>query len=280
MTIRDALLQGARRLEQSRVPNSRLNAESLLAHALGVDRLYLYIHDDRALDDGEAQRFETTVAARVSGVPTQYIVGRQEFFGRNFTVNPSVLIPRPETELIIETVLELAPAGSAPRILDIGTGSGAITVTLALERPSAQVFATDLSFDALQVAKQNASALGARVSFALMDLGSAIGTAGAFDFVVSNPPYVNPEDAATLEREVRDHEPSLALFAPDQGFEVIRRLIPESARLIQPGGYLIFEIGMGMADGVIAQFSDSWSAPYVRSDLQGIPRVVVARRVR
>jgi release factor glutamine methyltransferase len=278
MTIRDALLQGARRLEQSGVADPRLTAESLLAHCLRVDRTYLYTHDDRILDAGETEKLEKTLSRRSSGVPTQYITGVQEFFGRNFSVTGAVLIPRVETELIIESVLTLTPAESRPHILDIGTGSGAIAITLALELPAAHVMGTDISGDALAIARQNASVLNAQVLFGLMDLAEGITETASFDFVVSNPPYIDPADAPTLAREVREHEPSRALFADEKGLAVIRRIIPEGARLLKPGGYLLLEIGIGMDERVTALLDDRWADVRVLPDLQGIPRTVVARR--
>ncbi|HEX4999537.1 MAG TPA: peptide chain release factor N(5)-glutamine methyltransferase [Terriglobia bacterium] len=278
MTLRDALLQGARRLETSGVANPRLNAETLLAHTLGVDRAYLYAHDDRELPHTQREAFETLLDTRASGVPTQYIVGHQEFFGRHFIVSPAVLIPRPETELLIETALDILPPESRAAVLDIGAGSGAIGVTLALERPQARIFATDVSAAALSVARDNAARLGAHVSLALMDLGAGIGGAAVFDLVVSNPPYISRGDAATLQREVRDHEPSVALFAGEDGLDVIRRLIPEAARLLSPGGWLLFEIGAGMRESVKALFDQRWETPQFRADLQGIPRTTVVRR--
>jgi release factor glutamine methyltransferase len=277
VTIRDGLIRGARRLEASRVPNPRMTAERLLAWRLAVDRAYLYAHGERVLAPEEARAFLEAVGARAEGVPTQYIVGTQEFFGRSFAVGPAVLIPRPETELLVECALARILPATAPRIADVGTGSGAIAVTVALERPSAHVVASDVSAEALGVASRNAEILGASVSFLRMDMLEAL--AGGFDFILSNPPYVDPADAPTLEREVRDHEPGLALFASDAGLGTIRRLIPEAARVLKPGGWLIFEMGMDMKDRILPLFDSGWERPAIEPDLRGIARTVIARRV-
>lgn len=277
MTLREALLEAVERLERHRVSSPRLNAEVMLAHCLSVDRTYLYTHDDRVLSGEEYQRFEDALYERISGVPVQYIVGRQEFYGRYFVVTPAVLIPRPETEYIVETVLELQPApGDA--IIDVGAGSGCIGLTLSLEIPHAHVTIADISLEALLVAKTNAAQLGAPASIVCMDVLDAV--RGLFDFVVSNPPYVNPAETSRLQREVREHEPHVALFAPDEGFDVIRRLIPSAVRLLNPGGYLIMEIGLGMEERVLDLFGPPWEKLPTKADLQGIPRTVVARRKR
>lgn len=240
-----------------------------------MDKTYLYTHDERELTSAEAQQLEDSVYERVSGVPVQYIVGRQEFFGRYFTVNPAVLIPRPETEFIVEAMIELRPpAGS--RIIDVGTGSGCIGVTLALELPDVQVMLTDVSLDALRVARLNAVNLGASVSIACMDLLDA--AAGPFDFIVSNPPYVSRKEASRLQIEVREHEPDVALYGDDDGLAAFRLLVPAAERLLRPDGYFIAEIGHGMEGRVLSLFGDAWEKLPTRADLQGIPRTVLARR--
>ena len=274
MTLRETLVQGIQRLEQHGVSSPRLNAEVMLAHCLSVEKTYLYTHDDRELRDEESQSFEDALYDRISGVPVQYIVGRQEFYGRYFTVNPAVLIPRPETEFIVESVLEVKSSAN-PTIIDVGTGSGCIAVTLALELPEATVFATDVSLEALHVARQNASQLAARVDFAGADLLDGIG--GRFDFIVSNPPYVSYAETSRLQREVREHEPHVALFAPDDGLAMFRRLVPSAEKLLKPGGYLIMEIGIGLEERILALFGDRWEFSRSRPDLQGIPRTIVAR---
>ena len=281
MNIREALRTAAERLEINRISNARLTAELLLAHSLSVDREYLYAHDDRVLGDDEYQSLEDALYDRVSGVPVQYIVGRQEFYGRPFRVNPAVLIPRPETEHIIESVIEiLATRGQTPscRIIDVGTGSGCIAATLALEIPGSEVFACDISEAAVRVAQENATALGAAVGFACMDVLDAVN--GPFDFITSNPPYVRPDDLSRLQREVRDHEPHVALFSAEDGLGIYRRLVQAAYKKLRPGGYLVMEIGIGMEEKVLELFGAGWEKLPAKADLQGIPRTVIARSRR
>jgi release factor glutamine methyltransferase len=276
VTIREALRQTTERLERHYVSSPRLNAEVLLAHCLAVERPYLYAHDDEKLFPTQIQRYEEMVYERVSGVPVQYIVGRQEFYGRYFTVTPSVLIPRPETEFVVEAVLELKPAKGVS-ILDVGTGSGCIGITLALELAGSRITLADISYDALLVARQNAEQLGASVDIVCMDLLDA--TMGPFDFIVSNPPYVSPSESSRLQTEVREHEPHVALFAGEEGLLLYRRLIPDAERALKPGGYLISEMGFGMEERVLGLLGNTWRRLPTRADLQGIPRTVTAQRM-
>jgi release factor glutamine methyltransferase len=276
MIIREALRNATERLENHRVSSPRLNAEVILAHCLEVDKTYLYTHDDRTLGDVEFQKIEDALYERISGVPVQYIVGRQEFYGRYFTVNPDVLIPRPETEYIVEAVLELHPP-SGSSIIDVGTGSGCVGLTLALEIPEAQVTITDVSYAALLTAKSNAVQLGARASIVCMDVLEAV--RGQFDIIVSNPPYVSHEETSRLQIEVREYEPHVALFGEENGLAVYRKLIPSAERALKPGGYLIMEIGAGLEPRVLELFGSEWMLLPTRKDLQGIPRTISARRV-
>jgi release factor glutamine methyltransferase len=276
LTLRDALRQAAERFERHGVSSPRLNAEVLLAHCLSVDKTYLYTHDERELTGAETQKLEDVVYERISGVPVQYIVGRQEFFGRYFTVNPAVLIPRPETEFIVEAMLELRPPGGS-RIIDVGTGSGCIGITLALELPQTQVTLTDISLEAVRVARLNAGNLGAEVSIACMDLLDAV--TGPFDFIVSNPPYVSRKEASRLQIEVREHEPEVALYGEDDGLAAFRSLVPSAERLLRPGGYFIAEMGHGMETRVLDLFGAGWERLPTIKDLQGIPRTIRLRRV-
>ena len=275
MTIREALRSAAERLDLHYVSNSRLTAELLLAHTLSVEREYLYSHDDRTLTEEELQNLEDRLYDRISGVPLQYIVGRQEFYGRYFSVNPSVLIPRPETEYIIEAVLEGARPTRPVKILDIGTGSGCLAVTLALELADSKVFAADISFEALQVAKENAAKLKASVEFVCMDVVDAI--TSKFDFIVSNPPYVRRDEVTHLQREVREHEPHVALFSPADELAIYRKLVRGGEAMLQHGGYLIMEIGIRMDEPVLKLFGAEWETLPTKTDLQGIPRTVIAR---
>ena len=273
MTIREALRSAVERLELHHVSNARLTAELLLAHSLSVEREYLYAHDDRVLVDPESQALEDLLYDRIGGVPLQYIVGRQEFYGRYFSVNPAVLIPRPETEYIVEAVLETSPRFS--RIMDVGTGSGCIAVTLALEIPPAQVFAADISEVALRVARVNAASLGAQVGFVCMDVLDAV--SGRFDFIVSNPPYVRRDDISRLQREVREHEPHVALFSPEDELAIYRRLVRSAGEMLNPSGQLLMEVGIGMDEPVLALFDEKWEKLPTKTDLQGIPRTIIAK---
>jgi len=271
MTIRTALEQGTELLDRAKVAAPRLNAEVLLAHAIRCERSYFYAHPERDLKEVEWLHYGRYLHERIQGKPTQYITKRQEFYGREFRVTPDVLIPRPETELLVETVLQAKPG----RLVDVGTGSGAIAITLALEmgRP---VIATDLSAEALMVAKSNAANLHAPVHFIEGDLLEALADSSV-DAVVSNPPYIPLGDCATLQREVRDWEPHLALFAGRSGLVVYERLIPEARRVLRPGGLLALELGFGLADAVQALAAD-WRNVRILPDLAGIPRVLVCEK--
>jgi release factor glutamine methyltransferase len=280
VTIREALRSAAERLELHHVSNARLTAELLLAHALSVSREYLYSHDDRVLSGGESQRLEDALYDRIGGVPLQYIVGRQEFYGRYFHVDPAVLIPRPETEYIVEAVLGSRMQSPQPAsIIDVGTGSGCIAITLALEIPEATVFAADISEEALRVAKENATALRANVGFVCMDVLDGI-QGGRFDFIVSNPPYVRRDEITYLQREVREHEPHVALFSPEDELAIYRRLVSGAEAMLNPGGYLVLEVGLAMDKKVLALFGNAWEKLPTKADLQGIPRTVIAKKNR
>jgi release factor glutamine methyltransferase len=277
VTIREALRSAAERLDLHHVSNNRLTSELLIAHALSVSREYLYSHDDRILTGDELQKIEDLLYDRIGGVPLQYIVGRQEFWGRYFTVNPSVLIPRPETEYIVEVVLEKRQPQKSEALLDVGTGSGCIAVTLALEMSGATVSAADISEAAVRVARKNATTLGADVNFVCMDVLDAV--SGHFDFIVSNPPYVRRDEITRLQREVREHEPHVALFSPEDELTIYRRLVNGAEQMLNPGGYLVMEIGLGMDQKVLALFGRGWQTFPTKTDLQGFPRTVIGQRL-
>ncbi|HWZ32802.1 MAG TPA: peptide chain release factor N(5)-glutamine methyltransferase [Bryobacteraceae bacterium] len=273
MNLHTALLQGQQLLDDAKISAPRLTAEVLLAHAIGCDRSWLFAHSDEELREVWWIHYGRYLHQRIQGVPTQYITGRQEFYGREFRVTPDVLIPRPETEHVIEAALQLVSnhrLKPVPRVLDVGTGSGAIAVTLALET-GAQVFATDISSAALGVARENARRLSAKVEFVNCDLAGAL--ADGYDLVVSNPPYV-PE-TESLPIEVREHEPAVALYGGVDGYEIYRRLIPEAARLLKPGGWLVMELGYRSREAVTTMLGD-WRDVEVLTDLAGLPRVVMA----
>jgi release factor glutamine methyltransferase len=272
MTLRNALLQGTKLLEDATVGVARLTAEVLLAHALHRDRTYLFGYPEHELSELEWLHYGRYLHERIEGKPTQYITGRQEFYGRDFRVTPDVLIPRPETEHVVETALRLVPR--AARILDAGCGSGCLAITLRLET-GADVWATDISQSAIRVAWENAQRLDAPVSFVACDLMSAFAD-GSIDLVVSNPPYVPLGDKTGLQREVRDWEPHVALFAGATGLEIYQRLVDDAGRVLRPGGHLVMELGFGCADSVASLLS-GWREVRIEPDLAGIPRVIVGQ---
>jgi release factor glutamine methyltransferase len=274
MTLQTALIQGQRLLEEAKISAPRLTAEVLLAHAVGSDRTWLYAHSEEELREVWWIHYGRYLHERLKGRPAQYITGHQEFYGRQFRVTPDVLIPRPETEHSIEAALQLA--AHAKTVVDIGTGSGAIAVTLALET-GARVIATDISESAARVARLNAQHAGAAIDIVVCDLGAVL-AGGRFDLVISNPPYVPESDLQTVQKEVREYEPHVALFGGRDGLEVYRRLIPDAWRLLVPGGLLILEIGWREGDAIRTMLA-GWQDIEIRTDLASIPRVVTARKI-
>jgi release factor glutamine methyltransferase len=273
MTIQTALLQGTKLLEEDSIAVPRLTAEVLLAHALNRERQYLYAHPEEELTEVAWIHYGRYLHQRLQGKPTQYITGRQEFYGREFRVTPDVLIPRPETEHLVEA--SLTRLGPGDKVLDVGTGSGAIAITIALET-SAHVYATDISTAALRIASENARKLGAPVTFIAADLISCFADA-TFDVVASNPPYVPKTDHPALQREVRDYEPEVALFGGPSGLEIYERLIPGARRVLRPRGWLLLELGYNSLDPVRGMLGSKWSEITVQADLAGLPRVLAAR---
>jgi release factor glutamine methyltransferase len=270
VTIQTSLLQGTRLFEDERIGAPRLTAEVLLAFALHRDRTYLYSHPEHQLSEVEWLHYGRYLHERLNGKPTQYITRTQEFYGRPFHVTPDVLIPRPETEHVVEVALALGK--TARRYLDVGCGSGAIAITLQLET-GAEVWGADISFAALQTTAGNAATLGARVALVACDLASAI-TDHSIDVLVSNPPYVPSAEVAGLSREIRDHEPHVALTAGPTGFEIYERLIAEAPRVLRPGGRLVLELGYNSSDRVRKLLDEDFENIQLTSDLAGIPRVV------
>jgi release factor glutamine methyltransferase len=290
--LKQALADALLRFAANDVPSPRMNAETLLMFTMGCDRAYLYAHSERELTADEITRYEVSLSERIRGVPAQYITGHQEFWGMDLIVTPAVLIPRPETEHVIETVLELANAhrNSGPpvprqilriilRIMDVGTGSGCIALALAHELPEAEIHAADISSAALEIARLNAARhqLEERIHFCETDLLAGFED-NSFDFIVSNPPYVGESEAEEVQLEVRKFEPRNAVFAGPTGLEIIARLIPQAREALRPGGWLVLEISGTIVEGV-KQLLNGWAEIRIINDLQGIPRVVVARKV-
>jgi len=262
-----------------------MNAELLLMFTLSCDRAYLYGHPERQLTEEESARYNDALTQRAKGIPAQYITGHQEFWGMDFIVSPAVLIPRPETEHVIERVLELcaggrgALAGSStrPRLVDVGTGSGCIALALAMELPQVEIHATDISPEALEIAHVNATLLNLqqRVAFHHADLLAEI--EGPFDVVVSNPPYVGLAEEDQVQLEVRKFEPRTAVFAGESGLEVIERLVPQAHAVLKPGGWLVMEMSGTIAESA-QKLLTGWANVQVAPDLQGIPRVLSAQK--
>jgi release factor glutamine methyltransferase len=279
--LKQALTSAVEKLEAADVGSPRLNAETLLMFVLGVNRAYLYAHPERELTLGERIRYDEVISHRARGVPAQYITGHQEFWGLDFVVSPAVLIPRPETEHLVETVLELARDIPAPHIGDVGTGSGCIALALAHELKGAEVLGVELSADALEIARANAARLqlDGRVEFLQSNVLEAMGGVQDFDFVVSNPPYVGLNEADKVQRSVFEFEPRMAVFAGENGLDVIRPLIEQALVALKPGGWLAMEIGYSMRDMVLGLLDPTmWDDIRVVPDLQGIPRVLAARK--
>jgi release factor glutamine methyltransferase len=282
--VRAALREGIARLRAAGVPSDALAAELLLMHALGRDRTWLYSYPETLLEPPAAEKYFALIARRAAGEPTQYLTGKQEFWGLEFEVNPAVLIPRPETEHVIEVALERlwARGIDAPlRVADVGTGSGCIAVALALELPRAEMFATDISAAALEVARRNAARHGVadRIHFIDCDLLSGVERSGTqLDLIVGNPPYVARDDAGQLQREVRDHEPDAALFGGPTGVEIYSRLIEQAGSLLRRGGILVLELGYNSAAHVQGLLPEKvgWTNVKITNDLAGIPRVIAA----
>jgi release factor glutamine methyltransferase len=298
--VRTALREAMSRLRATQVPSHTLAAELLLMHTLGCDRTWLYTHPEATLQADAAEKYFALILRRAAGEPTQYLTGKQEFWGLEFAVTPAVLIPRPETEHVVEVALaRLGARGlkirldtGAPsarlRIADVGTGSGCLAVALAHELPHAEIFATDISAAALEVARANAARhrVSDRIYFLETDLLAAVSgdprirsaESPLFDLIVSNPPYVAHDSASTLAREVRDHEPYSALFGGPTGVEIYARLVEQAGSLLRPGGILVLELGYNSAEHVraILRAQSRWTDISITNDLAGIPRILAA----
>ena len=309
LVVRSALREGFAQLRAAGIPSHALAAELLLMHALGRDRTWIYAHPEEEISSSDAEKFFAMISRRANGEPTQHLAGKQEFWGLEFEVTPDVLIPRPETEHVIEIALDRLAVrelragrrqktdGAGLLIADIGTGSGCIAIALAKELPAATFVATDISAAALAVARRNAAghSVSERVNFiecSLLDglAGSSLVTRLSrtprghspirFDLIVSNPPYIGRRDAATLMREVREHEPEVALYGGEEGYELYDDLIAQSAKHLKPGGILVLELGHNSLPAVQPLLEEStWTKVGVTNDLAGIPRVLAAEKL-
>jgi release factor glutamine methyltransferase len=275
-SIAEVLKDATQILENAGVPEARREAASLLSFVIGKDRTFLIAHSEDEVND--VDQFRELLERRAAGEPAQYITGTQDFFGREFRVTPDVLIPRPETELLVEAALEVTK--TATLICDVGTGSGCIAVTLLCELDHARAVALDKSPAALEVAKFNAQQLGVadRATFLVSDCFDSLDQR-EFDLIVSNPPYVSATVLGGLQREVRDHEPLIALSPGPDGLSIIRRLIQESPQFLKQNGHLIMEIGFDQGESVQNLVDTNvWELLEVRPDLQCIPRIVLLRK--
>ena len=283
MQLKQAIDSAYQLFIENDIPSPRLNAELLLMFVLAQERAYLYAHPEREITSDEQSRYDEVIRERARGCPTQYITGHQEFWGLDLLVSPAVLIPRPETEHVVEAVLELVKDSRLDgtgrlKLLDVGTGSGCIALALASELPQTEIHACDISEEALEVARINAArlALGGRVLFRKSDL-LGVYAGENFNFIISNPPYVGEADADKVQKQVREFEPKIAVFSGQEGMEIYRRLIPQAHEHLRPGGWFVTEIGYS-EEAKVKELLAGWADIQVIADLQGIPRVVVARR--
>jgi release factor glutamine methyltransferase len=285
-TIARALVEAAQLLRQSGVVEARREAASLLEHITGRDRTFLITHAETPLALADVRTLRDLVLRRAKGEPLQYITGHQDFYGLTFEVTPAVLIPRPETELLVEKALELLSEGnqSQPRICDVGTGTGCIPIAVLHKCAGAQALGLDISLPALQVAARNAARHGVRERISLLasDCFAALDPAAArFSMIVSNPPYIAEDALAGLQREVRDHEPRAALTPGGYGLRIIRRLIEDAPRYLSTGGHLLMEIGFDQHEAVssLIESQKVWELLGIHKDLQGIPRIVALKKI-
>ena len=282
-TVQSALEWAVRELSRHRIDSPRMSSELMLGHVLGWNRERILTHPEKPLSPETIDRFRSMVLRRAGGEPLQYITGRQEFYGLPFRVTPAVLIPRPETEILVERALAAAMAlgEGTIRFADVGTGSGCIAVSFARNLPAAIGLATDISIDALAVARENAARNGVlkQIGFVRADFLEGLSPRPLFDLVLSNPPYVAAEDAVMLTREVREHEPAAALFSGGSGLDSYRRLIPQAGSRLVQGGRLLVEVGAGMSEQVAKLMEEAgFAIEDIARDLQGIPRCILARR--
>ena len=296
MDAKTAFKLGIGRLRDADVPSYTLAAELLLLHVAGRDRTWLYAHPEDEISAEQERQLLTLLERRANGEPTQHLTGKQEFWGLEFEVTPDVLIPRPETEHVIEVALDRLAlrelregrkqtlSGEGLRIADVGTGSGCIVISLAKDLPGAKFLATDISPEALKVARRNAERhnFADRIEFvhtSLLESVASATTVSQFELIASNPPYISRREGPTLQREVRDHEPEMALYGGEEGYELYAALVTQSAAHLIPGGIVVFELGHDSLPAVQPLFdAPEWTRVGITDDLAGIPRVIAAER--
>jgi release factor glutamine methyltransferase len=296
MDAKTAFKLGIGRLRDADVPSYTLAAELLLLHVVGRDRTWLYAHPEDEISAEQEKQLLTLLERRANGEPTQHLTGKQEFWGLEFEVTPDVLIPRPETEHVIEVALDRLAlrelregrkqtlGGEGLRIADVGTGSGCIAISLAKDLPGAKFLATDISPEALKVARRNAARhnFADRIEFvhtSLLESVASATTVSQFELIASNPPYISRREGPTLQREVRDHEPEMALYGGEEGYELYAALVTQSAAHLIPGGIAVFELGHDSLPAVQPLFdTPEWTRVGITNDLAGIPRVIAAER--
>ncbi|HZJ84802.1 MAG TPA: peptide chain release factor N(5)-glutamine methyltransferase [Syntrophomonadaceae bacterium] len=276
--ISDLLSWTTNYFNQKGIDSPRLEAEVLLARVLSRDRVYLYANFDQPVGSVERERFREFIQRRLAGEPSAYIVGYKEFMSLNFKVNSSVLIPRPDTEVLVESVVEVAPQSKGIKICDVGTGAGTIAVSLAYYLPNAIIYATDISKEALAIAKENALNNGVEVNFSQGDLLRPVQEAGEFEIITANLPYIAAEEYEGLDIEVRDFEPKMALLAEGDGLDLYRQLIPAALNLLSDGGFLFFEISSGQGKSALELAKEYFAEAELRQDYAGRDRLIKARK--
>lgn len=275
MNIADAISSASKRLDTAGVADPRRESASLLALALDKPNTFLIAHPEYELTTDESALFESHFARREKREPLQYIAGKQEFYGLDFEVTPAVLIPRPETEILVEEAIKELTKLDNPRFCEIGVGSGCISVSILANAPNATAVATDISAEAIKVARRNAKRHNVADRLTLIEGDLFTGVDGKFDMIVSNPPYVPDNDLEEMQPEVRDFEPHSALFSGSDGLDIIRKIVEQSREHLNSNGFLLMEIGIGHSGDLIEQFDPSiWKEPNFLSDLQGIPRML------
>lgn len=277
-SIKEMLEWTTRYFASKGIDNPRLEAEVILAHVLQKDRVYLYANYELPVNSVEREQYRYLIKRRINFEPTAYLTGYKEFMSLKFMVSPAVLIPRPDTELLVEKAIEVGKNISRPRICDVGTGSGAIAVSLAHYLPEAGVHASDISFEALKIAQYNAQSTAVEVHFHQGDLLEGLTDEGPFDIITANLPYIPEDEYVLLATEVKDYEPSIALKVKGDGLDLYRRLLPQALKMLNPGGHLLIEIAWNQGQKAVSIASEYFLHIEILQDMAGRDRVLMARR--